>query len=100
MVITLDDIKKLAELSRIDMEESEMKGLIKDFDSILAYVGQVQEVSKLGKTKDLHENPSNYFLQNVMREDLVTNESGKYKDDILSNAPDTQDGYLKVRQIL
>lgn len=98
--MTLDDIKKLAEMSRIDMAEEEIEGLIKDFDSILAYVGQVQEVSKLGKNEALHENSDNYFLQNVMREDVVTNESGKYKDDILANAPETQDGYLKVKQIL
>lgn len=100
MVMTLEEIKKLADLARIDMSEDEMKGIAKDFDSILAYVGQVQEVSKLANLKDLHENPANYFLQNVTREDIVTNESGKYKDDILSGAPDTQDGYLKVRQIL
>lgn len=100
MAMTLDDIKKLAEMSRIDMPEEEMEGLIKDFDSILAYVGQVQEVSKLGKDEALHENPGNYFLQNIMREDIATNESGKYKEDILANAPDTQNGYLKVKQIL
>jgi aspartyl-tRNA(Asn)/glutamyl-tRNA(Gln) amidotransferase subunit C len=100
MVMILEDIKKLAELSRIDMTEDEMKGLIKDFDSILAYVGQVQEVSKLGKKEALHENPDNYFLQNVMREDVATNESAKFKDDILSNSPEIQDGYFKVKQIL
>jgi aspartyl/glutamyl-tRNA(Asn/Gln) amidotransferase C subunit len=100
MAMTLEDIKKLAEMSRIDMDEVEMNDLTKDFDSILAYVGQVQEVSKLGKNEALHENPDNYFLQNVMREDIVTNESGEYKDGVLSNAPETQDGYLKVRQIL
>ncbi len=41
MAMTLEDIKKLAEMSRIDMEETEMNDLTKDFDSILAYVGQV-----------------------------------------------------------
>jgi len=100
MTMKLEDIKKLADLARIDISEEEMTGLAKDFDAILAYVGQVQEVSKLGKNEALHENPSNYFLQNVMREDVATNKAGEFTEKILANAPDTQDGYLKVKQIM
>lgn len=96
----LEDVKKLADLARIDMSEEEMVGIAKDFDAILAYVGQVQEVSKLKKVEALHENPDNYFLKNVMREDVVTNKSGEYTEKILANAPETQDGFLKVKQIL
>lgn len=96
----LEDIKKLANLARIDMSDEEMEGLAKDLDAILAYVGQVQEVSKLGKNEALHDNPLNYFLQNVMREDVVINKRGEYTEQILADAPDTQDGYLKVKQIM
>ena len=96
----LKDVKKLADLARINMSEEEMAGIAKDFDAILAYVGQVQEVSKLKKVEALHENPDNYFLQNVMREDVVLNESGEYREKILANVPETQDGFLKVKQIL
>ena len=96
----LEDVKKLADLARIDISEEEMGEIAKDFDSILAYVGQVQEVSKLKNIESLHENPDNYFLQNVMREDVATNKRGEYTDRILADAPDTQDGYLKVKQIL
>jgi aspartyl-tRNA(Asn)/glutamyl-tRNA(Gln) amidotransferase subunit C len=96
----LEDIKKLADLARIDMSDEEMIGIAKDFDAILAYVGQVQEVSKLKNIQSLHDNSDNYFLQNVMREDIVTNDRGEYTEKILENAPDTQDGFLKVKQIL
>jgi len=96
----LEDIKKLADLARVEMSDEEMIGLAKDFDAILAYVGQVQEVSKLKNTQPLHDNSDNYFLQNVMREDVVTNDGGEYTKKILDNAPDTQDDYLKVKQIL
>jgi len=98
--MNLEDIKKLANLARIDMDEAEMKGIAKDFDAILAYIGQVQEVSKLRNIESLHENPDNYFLQNVMREDLVTNKIGEYTEKILADAPDTENGFLKVKQIL
>jgi aspartyl-tRNA(Asn)/glutamyl-tRNA(Gln) amidotransferase subunit C len=96
----LEDVKKLAELARIDIEEGEMIEIAKDFDAILAYVGQVQEVSKLYNVETLHENSDNYFLQNVMREDIVINKEGEYTEKVLANAPDTQDGYLKVKQIM
>lgn len=98
--MTLEDIKKLANLARIDMSDEEMEGIAKDFDAILAYVGQVQEVSKLKKTEPLHENEGNYFLKNVMREDIVENKSGQYTDKILADAPSVQDGFFKVKQIL
>lgn len=97
--MTLEDIKKLADLARIDMSDEEMEGMAKDFDPILAYVGQVQEVSKLGIEDTIHS-PENYKLQNIMREDIATNTRGEYTEDIMKNVPDTENGFIKVKQIL
>jgi len=98
----LEDVKKLADLARIDMSEEEMAEIAKDFDSILAYVGQVKEASKLISTRQgLAEKKSeDYFLHNIMREDVVTNNRGEYTEKIFKNAPDTENGFLKVKQIL
>lgn len=98
----IEEIKKLANLARIDMTESEMEGIAKDFGSILAYVGQVQEVSKLtsvGQYFDL-KRPEDYSLHNVIREDIATNKRGEFSEKIIAEMPDTQDGFLKVKQIL
>lgn len=92
------EIKKLADLARIDMSEEEMEGVAKDFQSILAYVGQVQDVS--GEMIDNVKNKDDYFTRNVTREDLVTNNSKENTDKILSNAPDTEDGFIKVKKIM
>lgn len=89
----LEDIKKLATMARLDMSDAELAELANDFDPILAYVGQVQEVSQSDS------NPS-YLLENVMRDDIVTNEVGFYTDKIIEQMPDSQDGFLKVKQIL
>ena len=96
----LEDVKKLADMARIDMSDSEMEGIAKDFDSILAYVGQVQEVSKSEGTQSSALTQEDYFLNNVMRDDFVTNKEGEYTEKILSNAPDTENGFLKVKKIL
>ena len=94
----LDDIKKLATLARIDMSESEIMEIAKDFDAILSYVGQVKEATKsISARKDLAEE---FSLFNVMRDDAVTNNEGAYSEKIIKEMPDTQDGFLKVKQIL
>ncbi len=90
----LADIKKLADLARVDITEEELSGLIHDFDSILAYVGQVQDVSESSDVAP------DYPLYNVMREDVATNKTGEYTDKILAQMPNTHDGFLKVKQIL
>ncbi len=90
----LEDIKKLAELIRLDMSEEEMLAILHDFDSILAYVGQVQEVSESSVTTEEH------LLINVMREDTVTNPAFSYSSKIIEQMPDSQDSFLKVKQIL
>ncbi len=96
----LVDIKKLANLARIDMSDEEMLEIGKSFDAILAYVGQVQEVSKAKNIEAESKKSDDYFLHNVMRDDVVTNKRGEYSDKIIAEMPDTQDGFLKVEQIL
>ena len=96
----LEDIKKLADLARIDMSDEEMIKIAKDFDPILAYVGQVQKALKESEDISIDKKSENYFLHNVMREDEVTNNRGEYTEKITAEMPDSQDGFLKVKQIL
>ena len=90
----LEEIKKLATLARIDMSEEEMKEIAHDFDSILAYVGQVQEVAGKITAEQVHT------LTNVMRSDTVTNTPGEYTEKIITEMPHTENGYLKVKKVL
>ena len=92
----LEEIKKLAELARIEMTDDEMLSMAGDFGPILAYVGQVQEASGLSSIQNTEGN----FLLNVTREDVVTNEPNSSSKKIMNEMPETQDGFLKVKQIL
>lgn len=89
----LADIKKLAEISRVDMAEEEMQGILDTFPSILSYIDQINELAPQTTESVFHET-------NVFRDDLATNQSGEYTENIITQFPDTQDGYLKVKQIL
>ncbi len=90
----IDDIKKLAELARLDMTEEEMANLANEFDPIIAYVDHIKEA-----TSNLAHD-TEYVQTNVVREDIVTNKEGEYTDRIVAEMPDRKDGYLKVKQIL
>ena len=95
-MVTIKDIKKLAELSRIELSPEEEQMYIKNFDSILGYVDLLRKaVTESGKgEKDLAE------LRNVMRQDENPHKGGIYSDQIQTNMPDTDRGYLKVKKIL
>lgn len=93
----IEIIKKLALMARVDMGEAEMKEIGDSFGPILAYVGQIQEVSLISDSpyEEVSDEPIN-----ILREDVVTNKSGEYTEKILSQAPETENGFLKVKQIL
>lgn len=97
----ITEIKKLANLSRIDIKDDEAKAMAQDFDAILAYVDQIKELSEeIGNKDGVLTNKENHFLYNITREDEVTNNDIGKRENILKNAPDTQDGFIKVKQIL
>jgi len=93
-MIEKKDVEKLAELSRIDISEKEKGMLIKDLDAILGYVSEVQEVV----TGEIE--PEAGQSRNIMREDNVSHKSGEFTKDIMEDAPNTKDGYIKVKKIL
>ncbi len=93
MSISNEEIKKLGDLARIEVSDSEAEVFKKDLASILAYVDQVQAVDTEGAEAE-------YLNKNVVREDEKPSPAGAYTDDILAEAPDTQDGYIKVNKIL
>ena len=96
----LENIKKLANLARIEMTDEEMKGMAREFDPILAYVGQVQEAVKLISGNGEDKNESDYKLKNVMREDTPTSEPDIYSEKIIKEMPESEKDFLKVKQIL
>lgn len=88
----IKDIENLANLAKIELSEEEKRSLLKDLDGILAYVKQVSEA-------DIGETEAEYPVKNVWREDEAE-EWGFDKESALSQFPDSQDGFLKVKKIL
>ena len=90
----LADIKKLATLARVDIRDDEATELSKDMDSILGYIKELDEVNlPLGEqlTGDLY---------NVVRDDDHPRASGQYTEELLKAAPETENGFIKVKKVL
>lgn len=97
MVIMLkkEDIEHLGTLARIAVSPDEQEGLAKDLDSVLTYVSEISQV-----TTEEDVIPRVGDVKNIMREDTDVTPGGGFTDVILANAPDTENGYVKVKQIL
>lgn len=90
----IKDIDKLAELARLEIPQEEKEQVLKDLTAIMGYVAQIGEVTL---PADL---VPEYNLKNVMREDVVTTDSGAYTDALIDEMPDHEGSFLKVKQIL
>jgi aspartyl/glutamyl-tRNA(Asn/Gln) amidotransferase C subunit len=93
--MTKAEILQLGELSRIALSDAEAEKLHDEIDSILAYVGTINDIvadSELTKTVGARFN--------IFREDVVTNEPGAYTKDLVQEMPATEGNYLKVKKIL
>ncbi len=93
MAITKEEIKNLADLARIGITDEEIVTMTGEIDSILGYVSAVQKFSGNG----VLEVPR---LRNIMRTDEIENQSGDYTEKLLSNSPEREGNYLKVKKIL
>lgn len=95
-MVTSQDVKKLATLSRLALSDSEAEKLTGEISSILNYIDTIQKV-------DLPAVPqgSVYLeIENVMRDDVPSHESGECTDLLLGQAPRSEKGYVKVKKIL
>ena len=90
-----DDIIKLAELSRLEINDTEAESYRKDFEGILGYVDAISSVTVEGK-----DQYATNLTTNMMREDDEMYTPGSFSEDILHEAPSTEDGYFKVKKVL
>ena len=94
MKITLEQVRYVAELARLDLAPAEEERLTGQLNAILEYMGQLAEVDTAGIEPTSHVLP----LTNVMREDLV--HECLSNAEALANAPAADQGHFAVPKIL
>ncbi|MBP6948803.1 MAG: Asp-tRNA(Asn)/Glu-tRNA(Gln) amidotransferase subunit GatC [Candidatus Pacebacteria bacterium] len=93
MSFTEQDLDNLSKLARITIAEEEKQKMLLDIQSILGYVSEINAVEG-----SLARGEEDFF--NVVREDVVTLESGSSTEVLMREAPLTKDGYVEVVQVL
>lgn len=92
MLFTEQDLDNLSKLSRITIKEEEKQKMLLDIQAILGYVSEINTVSGESDHKE-----ESFF--NVVREDLVTHLPESSSEELLREAPETEDSYVKVKQV-
>ena len=90
MEISKEQIKHLAQLSRLELSEAEIDAMQGDMSKILDFVAQVEKLDLEGVEPLTQMSKS----VNVMRQDEVANMISK--EDALKNAPDANSDYFRV----
>ena len=88
------DVKYVAKLARLKLTPEEEKKFAGQLAAILEYMEALKAVDIDG----VEPTSRAVALQNVLREDAVEPFDGGR--DILSNAPDRDDDYFKVRKVI
>lgn len=90
MQITPDLIKYLESLARITLSESEEEKVGKELQDILTYIDTLNELD----TTDVEAISHSFPITNVLRKDEV--KPSMSPDEIVVNAPESQDGAFVV----
>ncbi|WP_035589740.1 Asp-tRNA(Asn)/Glu-tRNA(Gln) amidotransferase subunit GatC [Hippea jasoniae] len=93
-MITKDEVKRIAKLSMLNIDDSELDTFVDQFNDILNYMEQINEL-------DLSSCDAVYHiveLKNVFREDVVKPSISNEK--ALKNAPDAAYGAFRVPKVI
>jgi aspartyl-tRNA(Asn)/glutamyl-tRNA(Gln) amidotransferase subunit C len=94
MSVDADTVRRIAHLARIAVAEEEVEHLQGELNAILAFVEQLSEVKVEGVEPMTSVTP----MEMKKREDAVTD--GGIPDDIVRNAPATEDHFFVVPKVV
>ena len=94
MSVDIDTVKRVARLARIKVSEDEAQRMTGELNGILGFVEQLDEVNIEGVE------PMTSVVEQTMkkRADGVTD--GGYPDDIIANAPASEDNFFMVPKVV
>jgi len=84
-------VENLAELSRLDLTDREKEKLVKDLNSILDYVKELEEVPTQGINLDFVKKTEKEF-----RQDIINNEVIASNDELIAGFKEQKDKRLKI----
>jgi len=94
VALTTDDIKQIAHLARIGLDETALEPLQADLSTVLDLLEQLNAIDTKGVEPMAH--PGNAELR--LRADQVSEEN--QRESLQAPAPDTEQGYFLVPRVI
>ncbi|WP_208347536.1 Asp-tRNA(Asn)/Glu-tRNA(Gln) amidotransferase subunit GatC [Pseudaestuariivita rosea] len=94
MSIDTETARRVAKLARIQVEDDALPALAQEFNTILGFIEQLNEVDVEGVEPMTSVTP----MRLKRREDVVTD--GDQPDKVLANAPDAREGFFAVPKVV
>ena len=88
--IAEQEVRKIAELSRLSLSSDELKKRTEDMNNIINYMDTLNEID----TDNVEELYNVNDMSNLLRDD--TFEQSLEKKDVLKNSPSSNDDYIEV----
>lgn len=92
--LTVTQVRNIAKLARLDLNEQETEKFSLQLSSILDYFDQLKEVN----TENIKPISQVTGLKNMTREDLV--EQDEIQDELIKCAPESEGRFIKVKNVL
>ncbi|MEO0383981.1 MAG: Asp-tRNA(Asn)/Glu-tRNA(Gln) amidotransferase subunit GatC [Pseudomonadota bacterium] len=94
MSVDSDTVRRIAHLARIRLEDERIEPMREELNTILAFVEQLDEVD----TNGVEPMTSVVATKMRLRTDAVTD--GNIADDVVANAPASEDGFFMVPRVV
>ncbi|RLC62098.1 MAG: Asp-tRNA(Asn)/Glu-tRNA(Gln) amidotransferase GatCAB subunit C [Chloroflexota bacterium] len=94
MKLSREEVEHIAELAKVGLTDEEKTLFQEQLSAILEYAEMLQEID----TTTIPPTATVLPLRNVMRPDEVR--PSLPREDVLANAPQSEDGYFRVKAIL
>lgn len=94
MSLSKEIVKYVADLSRIELDESELIRLSKQLQDIVDFIGKLSEVD----TKDIEPTSHILPIKDVLRQDIV--KDSLPIDKTLANQPQKDDNFFSVPKVI
>jgi aspartyl-tRNA(Asn)/glutamyl-tRNA(Gln) amidotransferase subunit C len=95
-MLSREEVKHIASLSRIGIEDKEVEDYQKNLSAILDHFKELEELD----TKSIEPIGHITGRDNVSRDDERGVKDKFEREDILKNTPERKDGYIKVKSVL
>ena len=94
-MLSKDEVKKIANLARVEISEQEAEKYSTELSDILGFVEKLNEANTKGIEPIAHITGA----KNVIREDKVVEYSDETKENIVNNFPEKKDRFDKVKAV-